>query len=182
MSTGLLEQRANYTATNYEYGYGSGGGADADNDGRKEIDCSHLLFKMVRGAGYQIPYLTTGQLYAASVYYEEIAEDNVQAGDVAVWQSNAHKHTGIVESFTPATGKGRFYGSQTSTGPASASFGGNGYWPTPDKFLRPKAQYKTVAPTGAPAAAPTPARISEVQTPSPLTATTTAPPTSHPAI
>lgn len=40
MSTGLLEQRANYTATNYEYGYGSGGGADADNDGRKEIDCS----------------------------------------------------------------------------------------------------------------------------------------------
>lgn len=160
MSTGLLEQRANYTATNYEYGYGSGGGADADNDGRKEIDCSHLLFKMVRGAGYQIPYLTTGQLYAASVYYEEIAEDNVQAGDVAVWQSNAHKHTGIVESFTPTTGKGRFYGSQTSTGPASASFGGNGYWPTPDKFLRPKAQYKTGAPTGAPAAAPAPARIS----------------------
>lgn len=160
MSTGLLEQRANYTATNYEYGYGSGGGADADNDGRKEIDCSHLLFKMIRGAGYQIPYLTTGQLYAASVYYEEITEDNVQAGDVAVWQSSGHKHTGVVESFTPATGKGRFYGSQTSTGPASASFGGSGYWPTPDKFLRPKAQYKTGAPTGAPAAAPTPAKTS----------------------
>ena len=154
MSTGLLEQRANYTATHYEYGYGSGGGADTDNDGRKEIDCSHLLFKMVRGAGYQIPYQTTAQLHAANVYYEEIAEDNVQAGDVAVWQSSAHKHTGVVESFTPATGKGRFYGSQTSTGPSSASFGGNGYWPTPDKFLRPKTQYKTGTPAGAPVAGP----------------------------
>lgn len=159
MSTGLLEQRTNYTATSYEYGYGSGGGADTDADGRKEIDCSHLLFKMVHGAGYQIPYQTTAQLYAANIYYEEVAEDNVQAGDVAVWQSSAHKHTGVVESFTPATGKGQFYGSQTSTGPASASFGGNSYWPTPDKFLRPKAQYKTGTPAGAPAAGP--AKVSD---------------------
>lgn len=151
MSTGLLEQRTNYTATDYEYGYGSGGNSDIDDDNRKEIDCSHLLHKMVRGAGYQIPYQTTAQLNS-STYYDEIAEEDVQAGDVALWQTDNHKHTGVVESFTSATGKGRFYGSQNSTGPASANFG-SGYWPTPTKFLRPKAQYKTGAAAPAQSAA-----------------------------
>ncbi|SEL27484.1 hypothetical protein SAMN05216214_11030 [Atopomonas hussainii] len=141
MSTGLLEQRANYTAANYEYGYGSGGSNDVDKDNRKEIDCSHLLHKMLHGAGYNIPYQTTAQLNS-SIYFEEIAEEDVLGGDIALWRTENHKHTGVVESFFPATGKGTFYGSQTSTGPASAKFG-SGYWPIPTKFLRPKLQYKT---------------------------------------
>ncbi len=58
MSTGLLEQRANYPHTGYEYGYGSVGNTDADGDGRKEIDCSHLLTKMLTGAGYTHPLQT----------------------------------------------------------------------------------------------------------------------------
>lgn len=143
MSTGLLEQRVNYSNTDYEYGpdVGGTGNADADNNGRKEIDCSNLLYKMVRGAGYAIPYQSTAQLNS-STYYDEIAEEDVQPGDVALWRTKIHKHTGVVEKITLGTGKGEFFGSQTSTGPASAKFG-SGYWPTPTKFLRPKPQYKT---------------------------------------
>ena len=132
MSTGLLEQRVNYSNTDYEYGpdVGGTGNADADNNGRKEIDCSNLLYKMVRGAGYAIPYQSTAQL-DSSTYYDEIAEEDVQPGDVALWRTTTHKHTGVVEKITLGTGKGEFFGSQTSTGPASAKFG-SGYWPTPD--------------------------------------------------
>jgi hypothetical protein len=54
MSTGLLEQRANYPYSQYEYGYGGGGSNDANNNGRKEIDCSHLLHLMLKDAGYSI--------------------------------------------------------------------------------------------------------------------------------
>lgn len=143
MSTGLLEQRANYQSTDYEYGYGGSGNNDADNNGRKEIDCSHLLNKMVQGAGYQIPYQTTAGLNS-SIYYDVIESASVRPGDVALW-NGTHNHTGVVESFDSATNIGRFFGSQSSTGPASARFGpGSGYWPTPSKFLRPKSQYRTI--------------------------------------
>lgn len=154
MTTGLLEQRANYSSANYEYGYGGSGNNDTDNDGRREVDCSHLLNNMVLGAGYQIPYQTTAGLNS-STYYDVIEAANVQPGDIALW-TGTHNHTGVVESFDSATDKGRFFGSQSSTGPASANFGpGSGYWPTPTKFLRPKAQYKsgTAAPAQ-PAAVP----------------------------
>jgi len=62
MSTGLLEQRANYPRSQYEYGFGGHGTTDADNNGRKEIDCSNLLNRMLQDAGYNIPYKTTAQL------------------------------------------------------------------------------------------------------------------------
>ncbi|WP_244997229.1 hypothetical protein [Pseudomonas viridiflava] len=155
MSTGLLEQRANYPHTGYEYGYGSVGNTDADGDGRKEIDCSHLLTKMLTGAGYTIPYKTTRELASDTTHYDFIALNDVQEGDIALWTTKGH--TGVVEKMDATRTKGEFFGSQTSTGPKSAKFGAGAYWPMPDKYLRPKAQYRSGAqPAPAPAQAPAP--------------------------
>ncbi|WP_434709013.1 glycoside hydrolase family 19 protein [Pseudomonas sp. R1-1] len=163
MSTGLLEQRAKYPYSGYEYGYGKGGSADEDGNGRKEIDCSHLLNLMLRDAGYDIPYRTTSQLATDTTHFEFIALNSVQPGDIALW-TGMH-HTGVIEDMDVNRVKGNFFGSQSSTGPKSAKYGeGSGYWPMPNKYLRPKAEYKSGAqPTPAPAPAATPA-----QTGSPL--------------
>lgn len=157
MSTGLLEQRANYPRTQYEYGPAKGYN-DADNDGRKEIDCSGLLYRMLKDAGYTIPYLTTGQLNTDVTYFDVIPLASVEAGDIALW-INFHGHTGVIEGINSERNAGDFFGSQTSSGPKSAKYGhGSGYWPMPEKFLRPKAQYRTGA-QPAPAAAPAPAAV-----------------------
>jgi predicted chitinase len=157
MSTGLLEQRANYPRTQYEYGPAKGYN-DADNDGRKEIDCSGLLYRMLKDAGYTIPYLTTGQLNADVTYFDVVQLASVEAGDIALW-INFNGHTGVIERINSERNAGDFFGSQSSSGPKSAKYGeGSGYWPMPEKFLRPKAQYRTGAqPT--PAAAPAPAAV-----------------------
>jgi predicted chitinase len=156
MSTGLLEQRVNYPNSGYEYGYGKGGTADEDGDGRKEIDCSHLLNLMLGDAGYNIPYRTTGQLATDTTHFEVIPLASVQPGDIALW-TGLH-HTGVIEDMDVNRTKGNFFGSQTSTGPKSAKYGaGSGYWPMPDKYLRPKAEYRSgVQPAAAPAPAPSP--------------------------
>lgn len=144
MSTGLLEQRVNYPNASYEYGYGGGGNVDADGDGRKEVDCSHLLHLMLKDAGYNIPYRSTAQLNSDATHFEFISLDAAQPGDIALWTSMGH--TGVVESFAEPRIKGTFFGSQTSTGPKSARFGaGSGYWPMPDKYLRPKVEFRTTS-------------------------------------
>ncbi|AZD32624.1 hypothetical protein [Pseudomonas chlororaphis] len=157
MSTGLLEQRVNYPQSGFEYGYGATGTADANGNGRKEIDCSHLLNRMLRDAGYNIPYRTTGQLAADVTHFDVIPLASAQPGDIALW-TGLH-HTGVVEDMDVNRTKGHFFGSQTSSGPKSAKFGaGSGYWPMPNMYLRPKEQFRTgaqPAPTSAPA--PTPA-------------------------
>jgi hypothetical protein len=162
MSTGLLEQRVNYPNTSYEYGYGSGGNVDVDGNGRKEVDCSHLLNLMLKDAGYNIPYRSTAQLNIDSTHFESISLEAAQPGDIALWTSMGH--TGVVESFAEPRVKGMFFGSQTSTGPKSARFGaGSGYWPMPNKYLRPKNEYRNttsavtpLAPTPSPATLPGP--------------------------
>lgn len=144
MSTGLLEQRVNYPNTGYEYGYGKGGNVDADGDGRKEVDCSHLLQLMLKDAGYNIPYRTTSQLATDTTHFDSIDLSSAQPGDIALWTSRGH--TGVVEAFSDPRIKGTFFGSQTSTGPKSARFGaGSGYWPMPDKYLRPKLEFRSGA-------------------------------------
>ncbi|TPG87451.1 hypothetical protein [Pseudomonas mandelii] len=159
MSTGLLEQRANYPHSQYEYGPAKGY-ADADADGRKEIDCSGLLYRMLKDAGYSIPYLTTGQLNVDVTHFNVIPLASVEPGDIALW-INFHGHTGVVEDINSVRTAGNFFGSQSSSGPKSAKYGHlSGYWPMPEKFLRPKAQYRTGAqpmPAAAPAPAPAPA-------------------------
>ncbi|EJM08360.1 hypothetical protein PMI18_00219 [Pseudomonas sp. GM102] len=166
MSTGLLEQRANYPHSQYEYGPAKGY-ADADGDGRKEIDCSGLLYRMLKDAGYSIPYLTTGQLNVDVTHFDVIPLANVEPGDIALW-INFHGHTGVVETINSVRNAGDFFGSQSSSGPKSAKYGhGSGYWPMPEKFLRPKPQYRTGA-QPAPAAAPAPAPAAAPAGPAPL--------------
>jgi hypothetical protein len=169
MSTGLLEQRANYPHTQYEYGPAKGY-ADADGDGRKEIDCSGLLYRMLKDAGYSIPYLTTGQLNVDVTHFDVIPLANVEPGDIALW-INFHGHTGVVETINSVRNAGDFFGSQSSSGPKSAKYGhGSGYWPMPEKFLRPKPQYRTGAQPAQPAqpAAPAPAPAAAPAGPAPL--------------
>lgn len=156
MSTGLLEQRVNYPNTGYEYGYGKGGNVDADGDGRKEVDCSHLLQLMLKDAGYDIPYRSTSQLATDTAHFDFIGLSAAQPGDIALWTSM--HHTGVVETFSDPRVKGTFFGSQTSTGPKSARFGaGSGYWPMPDKYLRPKPAFRASA-QAAPASATEPTK------------------------
>lgn len=147
-ATAILDQRKNFKS-GYEYGYGSDGASDKDKNSKKEIDCSHLVNSILVGAGYRIPYESTAALESSS-YYDVIAVDDVIPGDLILWRK-AHKHVGIVESIdlNPATkaASGTFFGSQSSTGPASTKFGPSTkekyvYWSAPaDKFLRPKSEY-----------------------------------------
>jgi hypothetical protein len=159
MTTGVLEQRDLYNKGDYEYGGGKG--LDTNGNGKKEIDCSTLVWKMLNGAGYNIPYHTTAILNGNVTHYEVVQWADVKAGDIAVWPS----HTGFVESVDIPNGSGRFFGSQNSTGPASASFGtDSNFWPMAGRFLRVREQYKTGA-QPAPASAPTPVPATPVTSP-----------------
>jgi NlpC/P60 family. len=141
----ILEKKTLFEK-NYEYGYGAKGDSDTDNDGKKEIDCSHLVNKMVCNAGYDIPYQTTEQLNKSS-YYDVIDPSDAKSGDILLWRGKFN-HTGVLDSISysasPSRFSGSFFGSQSSSGPATAKFGdGAPYWPRPTKILRPKEKYKT---------------------------------------
>ncbi|AHG22900.1 hypothetical protein Z042_17835 [Chania multitudinisentens RB-25] len=107
-------------------------------DGTPTIDCSHLVNEILKRYGYKIPYQTTAEL-KSSKFFDEIDVKDVKPGDIALWDG----HTGIVEEPINADEKiGKFYGSQTSTGPSSTYFGPNtGYWEKPKSYLRPRAEY-----------------------------------------
>ncbi|WP_156480475.1 glycoside hydrolase family 24 protein [Aquipseudomonas alcaligenes] len=158
MSTGLLEQRVNYPDSRYEYGYGGGGSNDTDSDGRKEIDCSHLLHLMLKDAGYSIPYRTTSQLNTDTTHFDTVALADVRPGDIALWSGSGLGHTGVVEKIGINRDRGEFFGSQDSTGPKSARFGiGAPFWPMPTKYLRPKPEFRAGAQATPPSPTPTPA-------------------------
>lgn len=126
----ILDYKANYPRGTLKWGNGPG-----------RIDCSHLVNEMLRSAGYDIRYQTTREL-ANSKYFEVVSADDVRPGDLILWNG----HVGVVESYNVKSGEGTFFGSQSSTGPASASFGGSAYWKEPQKFLRPLDQYQTIDP------------------------------------
>jgi len=157
MTTGVLEQRQLYTKGDYVYGGGKG--KDTDGDGKKEIDCSSLVWEMLKTAGYNVPYNNTSALKTNVTNYDVIEWKDVLPGDIALWPT----HTGFVESVDIENKSGLFFGSQNSTGPASATFGtDSNFWPMPIKFLRVKEVFKTgaqpaPAPTPAPATPPAPA-------------------------
>jgi len=144
MSTGLLEQRVNYSNTEYEYRYGKDGSIDLNGNGRKEIDCSNLLHLMLKDAGYTIPYRSTSQLAIDTTHFDAVTLAEVQPGDIALWAGDDLYHTGVVESIGVMRDRGEFFGSQTRTGPKSARFGeGAFFWPMPHKYLRPKSEFRT---------------------------------------
>lgn len=155
MSTGLLEQLDKYRS-GYEYGPHKGE-TDIDNDGKKEIDCSGLVYRLLKDAGYTIPYRTTSQLNTDRVHFDEIPVESAEPGDIALW-INFHGHTGVIETLSGISSSGDFFGSQ-SRGPKTAKYGpGSDHWPMPEKVLRPKPQFRGAQP--APAAAPVPTPVS----------------------
>jgi muramidase (phage lysozyme) len=150
--TGLLAQRTNFPNTKYGYELG-GAGVKEYPDGKYRIDCSHLLYRMMLSAGYDVEYENTSAL-KKSKYYVQVGPEDVRAGDVVLWLnavSNDRKvsdldHVGVVESYDPAKDAGQFFGSQSSTGPASTKFGikkHSYFWPSATIFLRPKPEYRT---------------------------------------
>lgn len=153
-----LDLKSNYTGGDYVYQMG-GDGFTLVN-GKKAIDCSHMVNLLLTGAGYNIPYENTQALNSNSAYYTVVSPQEVKRGDVVLWigatpnngGSQVH-HTGIVEDYNPTTQSGHFFGAQSS-GNATAVFGPKPpsyYWPIATKFLRPKEEFRT---GGSPAPAP----------------------------
>ena len=168
-----LDLSSNYTSANYRYK--EGGDGFAVENGKKVIDCSHMVNLLLKGAGYEVPYQNTAGLNsgAALQYYDVISPANVRRGDIVLWinvtsnhENKTLNHTGIVEFYDSTLDSefGKFFGAQSS-GPATAPFGALGkawYWPVPTKFLRVKESTRTggnPTPTPAPAPAPAPAPV-----------------------
>lgn len=154
MSTGLLEQLDKYRS-GYEYGPYKGE-TDNDNNGKKEIDCSGLVYRLLKDAGYTIPYRTTSELNTDRVHFEEVPVESAEPGDIALWII-FHGHTGVIETLSGSATPGNFFGSQ-SHGPKTALYGPNSHhWPMPEKVLRPKPQFRGAqpAPAASPALSPT---------------------------
>ncbi|WP_369986662.1 glycoside hydrolase family 19 protein [Pseudomonas xanthosomatis] len=167
----LLGFREKYK-TGYAYDFAGKGGQDAQ--GNILVDCSQLMSLMLKDEGYDMGRLTTAGL-ETSEKFDEIAQDQVIPGDLVLWRAEmsygrsprALYHVGVVESYDHATKQGNFFGSQSSTGPASAKFGASnwsGYWPNQTKFLRPKPQYKTGG-AQQPAESPAPAAKPAIDAP-----------------
>ncbi|MCV2221328.1 glycoside hydrolase family 19 protein [Pseudomonas mercuritolerans] len=161
-----LDLSSNYTSANYRYKEG-GDGFVVEN-GKKIVDCSHMVNLLLTGAGYQVPYQNTAGLNSAAAlqYYDVISPANVRRGDIVLWinvisnrDNKTLNHTGIVEHYNSTLDSqyGEFFGAQSS-GPATAKFGAYSkayFWPVPTKFLRVKESTRT-GEGSAPAPAPAP--------------------------
>lgn len=165
-----LDLSSQYTGGDYAYKM-EGDGFTIEN-GKKIIDCSHMVHLLMTRSGYDIPYQNTSAM-SDSTYYEQITDlTKVKRGDVALWlNATGHSpspplnHTGIIETFDGVK-NGTFFGAQSS-GVATARFGDRPYsnfWPRVTKVLRIKEQYRTGG-QPAPAAAPTPAPVAAGPTP-----------------
>ncbi|HEX7815550.1 XVIPCD domain-containing protein [Dyella sp.] len=117
---------------------GSRNERDIDGDGRLGVDCSSLVWRALRNAGYNVgttPF-TTGQLFEgnratgyAKEHFEVISaadarkpNGSLQPGDIVMFRSSHGQHVGIFKGYD-AKGNMQFYGSQTSTGPAMVTTG-----------------------------------------------------------
>jgi len=113
--------------------------------GKIPIDCSNLGKKIHDEAGFAIPYMPTAVLHSPEVfrkYHVTEAQENgkylkgldVKPGDTILFKG----HEGKVVSYNP-DGRGKFFGSQTHTGPKVTRFGPGAYeaFQKPERFLRP---------------------------------------------
>lgn len=118
---------------------------DLDHDGLKGVDCSSLVWRGLKNAGYDVgnsPF-TTAKLFEGNkisdyshkhfdvVSAEDARKPNgsLQQGDIVMFTGGHGQHVGIFKDYD-AKGNMEFYGSQVSTGPALVSKGtGPGeYW------------------------------------------------------
>ena len=138
---------------------------DLDGDGRRGVDCSSLVWRGLKDAGYNVgksPFGTSTlfegkniQPYAKEHFDVTSAADarkpngSLQAGDVLMFKSSHGQHVGIFKGYDKE-GHIQFLGSQVSTGPALATVKPGGYWDGADfqivGALRPKPEFQTRAP------------------------------------
>ncbi|WP_240995760.1 hypothetical protein [Pseudomonas viridiflava] len=77
-----LDLAANYTGGDYVYKMG-GNGSTVVN-GKKQIDCSHMVNLLLTGAGYSTPY-EDARVMENSTYYTTVLPQDVKRGDIALW-------------------------------------------------------------------------------------------------
>jgi len=128
-----------------------------------------------------LPYFSTSGYNSNNENIESVDSNSVVPGDIVLFrQSNGVLHVGIVSSWNGTNGI--FYGSQSTTGPATTSFGANSsYWGTGANpivgFFRPKSIEPTPSPTPDPSSPPEPQPTPE---PSPTPEPTPTPEPSSP--
>ncbi|MDP2805481.1 MAG: NlpC/P60 family protein, partial [Gallionellaceae bacterium] len=131
------------TSAIYEYQYG---GTGQSTDGVfKGVDCSYVVWRSLKDAGYQVPdqKFGTSKLFNGDVVsdyantnFDFISKSNtlaqngnLQVGDIIMFRSKTGngQHVGIFFGYD-AAGDPLFYGSQTSTGPAIANMTPGSTW------------------------------------------------------
>ncbi len=121
---------------------------DLDKDGLYGVDCSSLVWRGLKNAGYDVgdsPF-STSQLFEGSKvtnyakqHFDVVPAEEarktpgpLQPGDILMFNSSHGRHVGIFKGYGDK-GNIEFYGSQVSTGPAltkaMGEIGGQkGYW------------------------------------------------------
>jgi len=139
---------------------------DADGDGRRGVDCSSLVYYALRGAGYHVEShftatgFTTRSLFEGSrttafarEHFDVLppsskTDGSLQTGDLLMLRMpSGAQHIGIFQGYDER-GRITFFGSQTSTGPATVTLTGNNYWDRDTVYLgalRPKDSFQIEA-------------------------------------
>lgn len=147
---------------------------DMDGDGLRGVDCSSLVWRGLRNAGYDVgtePFATSKLFnghqatpYARQHFDVVSATDAskphgaLQEGDIIMFRSKHGQHVGIFRGYD-AQGNIQFFGSQVSTGPALVTTGTRpgGYWNGGDfeivGALRAKPEFQVRKPLHGPGAA-----------------------------
>ena len=143
---------------------------DLDGDGKRGVDCSSLVWRGLKNAGFNVPgdtaaNFTTQTLFSgktltsfAKQNFDGISaadarqpNGDLKPGDLLLFKSKggSGQHIAIFEGYD-TQGRIKFYGSQVSTGPASVTVKPGGYWDGAEVeivgALRPKAEFQTRAP------------------------------------
>lgn len=155
---------------------------DLDGDGLRGVDCSSLVWRGLRNAGYDVgtaPFATS-QLFSGSrttpyarQHFDVISATDasrphgaLQEGDIVMFRSGHGQHVGIFRGYD-AQGNIQFFGSQVSTGPALVTTGTRpgGYWNGGDfeivGALRAKPEFQVRKPLHEPGIAQTAASAPE---------------------
>ncbi|WP_187770715.1 glucosaminidase domain-containing protein [Cognatilysobacter lacus] len=118
---------------------------DLDHDGYKGVDCSSLVWRGLKDAGYGVPAapFTTHDLFQAHAptpyarqHFDVIpAQDarapngSLQPGDILMFKDrfSSSQHVAIFKGYD-ANGHIQFIGSQVGTGPAAVTIAPHSYW------------------------------------------------------
>ena len=144
---------------------------DSDGDGLRGVDCSSLVWRGLRNAGYNVgtsPFATSELFNGrnptayARQHFDVISSTDakrphgpLEEGDIVMFRSGHGQHVGIFRGYD-AKGNMEFFGSQVSTGPALVTTGTapGGYWNGGDfeivGALRAKPDFQVRKPLHAP--------------------------------